>query len=248
MEQIHPFLYDMFYMNYKIKDDQKCVSICLDNFRKILTPINELFRIIILVDRECMNKTEIAFLNRFEKMKITFNELLNEEQLLITRGIINEINLEYYIDNFKKPKVKYNLKNLLINCEKEEIEGIIYNLDIEIKKKKNINNINAEEIKERLYNKIINLLPQDIIVILPETHIIRKIYYDKKYYNFKEYISDDENKCFKISIMYTFSSLSSVIRGSNNEMSFMISEIKNENQLKMKLKIRTKIMKKKIIL
>ena len=44
-------------------------------------------------------------------------------------------------------------------------------------------------------------------------------------------ISDDENKCFKISIMYTFSSLSSVIRGSNNEMSFMISEIKNENQL-----------------
>lgn len=31
--------------------------------------------------------------------------------------------------------------------------------------------------------------------------------------------------------MYTFSSLSSVIRGSNNEMSFMISEIKNENQL-----------------
>lgn len=77
---------------------------------------------------------------------------------------------------------KLNLKNLLINCEKEEIEGIIYNLDIEIKKKKNINNINAEEIKERLYNKIINLLPQDIIVILPETHIIRKIYYDKKYY------------------------------------------------------------------
>ena len=231
LEQIQPFLYDMFYMNYKIKDDQKCVSICLDNFRKILTPINELFRIIILVDRESMNKAEIAFLNRFEKMKITFNELLNEEQLLLTRGIINEINLEYYIDNFKKPKVKYNLKNLLINCEKEEIEGIIYNLDIEIKKKKNINNINAEEIKERLYNKIINLLPQDIIVILPETHIIRKIYYDKKYYNFKEYISDDENKCFKISIMYTFSSLSSVIRGSNNEMSFMISEIKNENQL-----------------
>ena len=229
LEQIQPFLYDMYYMNYKIKDNQKCTSICLDNFRKILTPINELFRIILLVDRDNMNKAETTLLNRFEKMKITFNELLNEEQLLLTKIIINEINLEYYINN---PKVKYNLKNLLINCEKEEIEGLIYNFDIEIKKKKNVNNINEEEIKEALYNKIINLLPQDIIVILPESHIIRKIYSDKKYYNFNEYISDYDNKSYKISIIYTFSSLSTVIHGSNNEMSFMISEIKNENQLK----------------
>ena len=120
---------------------------------------------------------------------------------------------------------------MLINCEKEEIEGLIYNLDIALKKKKNINNINEEEIKEILYNKIINLLPQDIITILPERHIIRKIYYDKKYSSFNEYISDEDNKCYKISIIYTFTSLSNVIIGSNNEMSFMVSEIKNENHL-----------------
>ena len=231
LDQIHAYLYDMYYMNYKIKDEQKCTNIFLDNFRKILTPINELFRIIILVDRDNMDKIEKPLLNRFEKMKITFNELLNKEQILLTKGIIDEINLEYYIDNFKKSIIKYNLKDLLINCETEEIEGLIYNLDIEIKKKKNIININEEEIKEKLYNKIINLLPQDIIVILPERHIIRKIYYDKKYYNFYEYISDEENKCYKISIIYTFSSLSTVINGSNNEMSFIVSEIKNEDQL-----------------
>ena len=231
LDQIHTFLYDMYYMNYKVKDEQKYTSIFLDNFRKISSPINELFRIIVLVDRENMNKIETALLNRLEKMKISFNELLNKEQIILTTGIIEQINLEYYIDNFKKPIIKYNLKDLLINCEKEEIEGLIYNLDIEIKKKKNIININEEEIKEKLYTKIINLLPQDIIVILPETHIIRKIYYDKKYYNFDEYISDDDNKCYKISIIYTFSSLSTIINGCNNEMSFMISEIKYENQL-----------------
>ena len=102
---------------------------------------------------------------------------------------------------------------------------------LNIKKKKNINNINEDELKEILYNKIINLLPQDIIIILPERHIIRKIYYNKKYCNFNEYIYDEDNKNYKISIIYTFTSLSTVIIGSNNETSFIVSEIKNENHL-----------------
>ena len=35
LDQIHSFLYDMFYMNYKIKDEQTCTSIYLDNFRNL---------------------------------------------------------------------------------------------------------------------------------------------------------------------------------------------------------------------
>lgn len=92
-------------------------------------------------------------------------------------------------------------------------------------------NINEEEIKEILYNKIINLLPQDIISILPENHILRKMYSDKKYCNFNDYIFDEDNKSYKISIIYTFTSFSNIIIGSNNKMSFIISKIKNENQL-----------------
>ena len=202
----------------------------MDNFRKIITHINDLFKIIIIVDRENMNEIDISLLNRLEKMKITIEKLLDDEQIVKIKRIIDEINLEYYIENFQKSAFKYNLKDLLINCGKEEIEGFIYNLDIMKKKTENMN-INEEEIKEKLYNKIINLLPQDIIAILPEKHIIRNIYSDKKYHNFKEYISDEDNINYKISIIYTFTSLSNVIFGSNNEMSFMVSEIKNENHL-----------------
>ena len=230
LNQIQPFLYALYNMNYIKKKKQKYTEIYLDSFRKIISHINDLFKIIIIVDRENMNEIDISLLNRLEKMKINFEKLLDDEQIVKTKRIIDEINLEYHIENFQKSAIKYNLKDLLINCGKEEIEGFIYNLDIMKKKTENMN-INEEEIKEKLYNKIINLLPQDIIAILPEKHIIRKIYSDKKYCNFNEYISDEDNINYKISIIYTFTSLSNVIIGSNNEMSFMVSEIKNENHL-----------------
>ena len=62
-----------------------------------------------------MNKIDIALLDRLEKMKVTFDKLLNDELIGKTKRIIEEINLEYYLDNLNKMEVKYNLKDLLIN-------------------------------------------------------------------------------------------------------------------------------------
>ena len=230
LNQIQSFLYNLYNMNFITKKKIKYSDIYLDNFRKIKTQINDLFKIIILVDIEDMDKIDESLLNRLEKIKISFDKLLDNEQIIKAKRIIDGINIEYLIDNFQKSDFKYNLKDLLINCGKEEIEGFIYNLDISLKKLENMN-INEEEIKENLFNKIVNLLPQDIIAILPEEHFFRNIYSDKKYCNFNEYISDDNNKNYKISIIYTFTNLSNVIIGSNNEMSFMVSEIKNESHL-----------------
>jgi len=232
LDQIQPFLFDLYDMNYIIKDEQKYFRICLNNCSEQLTPINDLFRIIILMDRKKNQEADMDFLNRLEKTKITFDKLLDDEESKLAKRINEELNLKYYIGQFQKTSIRYNLKNLLINCGKEETEGLIFNLCFEIKKKKNINNINEEEIKEILYSKIVNILPQDIICILPENHIIRKLYFDKQYYNFKEYITDKNYKNYKISIIYTFSSLANTIDGSNNEMEFMVSEIRNEKQLK----------------
>ena len=230
LNQIQPFLYDLYNMNYTIKDEQKYARICLDNFNEQLTPVNDLFRIIILVDRRFLNKVEIAFLNRLEKMKITFDKLLNEEQIKIKNNIMKEIDLNDSIENHQK-SIKYNLQNLLINCGKEEIEGLVYNLYIEMKRN-NITKIDEEEIQRRVFEKISNILPQDIISILPSNNIIKTNYNDKEYYNFKQYITDDEYKKYRISIIYTFSGLANIIDGCNNEMSFMVSEIRNENQLR----------------
>ena len=177
LNQIQPFLYDLYNMNYIIKDEQKFARICLDNFSEQLTPVNDAFRIIILVDRKFIDEVDIAFLNRLEKMKITFDQLLDNEQMILTRKIIIETNFKYHIEKYQR-QINYSLKDLLINCGKEEIEGLIYNYSI--KNRNNNNKIDEEIITERVYDKISNILPQDIICILPDNNVIKKAYYEKK--------------------------------------------------------------------
>ena len=134
-----------------------------------------------------------------------------------------------------------SLDNLLINCGVEEIQGLIYYFSIMLKKDGNLHNnndkmkdyIDQKQLGEKILDKIYKILPQDIILILPEKNIIKMKYFESKdIYNFKDYINVEENKKYKISIIYTFTSISSIVDGQNNQMSFMISEIKSENALK----------------
>ena len=183
---------------------------------------------IILMDKKFKNRVDFTFLNRFEKMKLTFDILLDNKQKYIANRILEEINFKHNIEKYQyQNNINFSLKDLLINCGKEEIEGMIYYLSIETK---NNNNLNIEEI---IYNKISNILPQDIICILPDNNIIKRAYNkNKKYYNLKEYINDYENKKYKISIIYTFNKITNIINGIKNDMSFMISEVKSDYQLK----------------
>ena len=229
LNQIHPFLYDLYNMNHIIKDEKKYSMVCLDNYNGQLMMVNNSFRIAILVDKKYIDEFDEEFLNRLEKMEITFDQLLDNEQTSLARKIIDEINFSYYLKE-SQSFINYEIDNLLINCGKEEIYGLIYYFSMEMKKNKN--KIDENDIKERIYYKIINMLPQDIITLLPDTHIIKKYYYEeKKYYNLKEYINDEENKKYKISIIYTFNNIANIFYGVNNEMRFMVSEIKTENQL-----------------
>ena len=231
LNQIHPFLYDLYSKNYIIKDCQNYARIFFNVFNEQLTPINDSFKIIIFADERFMNYADVPFLNKFEKIKINFDNLLNEQQLKIANEVINEIDLKNIINKYKK-SIKYNLKNLLINCGKQEIMGLVYNLYMNME----ANNIKDEnEIKIKVYEKISKILPQDIISILPSNNIIKQKYNDKKYCNLNQCIMDADNLTYRISIIYTFSEISDKINGCDGEYSFKISDIKNENQLKLKI-------------
>ena len=52
LNQLHPFLYDLYNMNYQIIDDKRFARICLDNFNEQLTLVNKNFKIIILEDKK----------------------------------------------------------------------------------------------------------------------------------------------------------------------------------------------------
>ena len=126
LDQIQPYLYDLYNKNYQIIDDQKYVRICLDNFSEQLTRVNESFRIIILVDKKFINSVDNAFLNRLEKIQIHFSDLLDENAKKILKEILEDIKIKDYI-NEENEKFNYDLNYLLINCGKEEIGGLVYN-------------------------------------------------------------------------------------------------------------------------
>ena len=224
LNQIQPFLYDLYNMNYIIKDEEKCVRICFDSFSESLTPVKDSFRIIILVDRKFINEIDFALLNRLEKMKISFEKLLDDNQKALAKKIIEDIDFKKHIE---AQKINYELKDLLINCGKEEIQGLIY-----YEMKKNNNKLDENKIKENIHNKIIKISSQDIISILPEGHKIKELYLnEKKYYNLKSYILDLKNGSWKITIIYTFDSMAVAINGVRKEMKFLISNIRKEDQL-----------------
>ena len=234
LDPIQPYLYDLYNMNYKIIDEKKYVRICLDNFSEDLTPVNDSFRVIILVDKRFVNSVDMAFLNRLEKMQINFRDLLDDGQKKLIETIMGNIRLKKEIKK-RQSKINYDLNNLLINCSEQEIGGLVYYFSIENKNKKASEN----DIIEKIYDKISNILPQDIITNLPEDNILKQRYYEKKRYtSFKDYIKDLESarqsqiNNYKISIIYTFSNISNIIEGADKTEQIMISEIRTEDKLK----------------
>ena len=116
----------------------------------------------------------MAFLNRLEKMKISFQDLLDKDKkknknlTKLIEIIDGEIKLKETIKK-EKSKFNYDLKNLLVNCNEQEVGGLVYYLYLKYANEREDNQKEIEEIiKEIVYTKISNLLPQDIAVILPE--------------------------------------------------------------------------------
>ena len=229
---------------YKLMGDQRFVRICLDNFSEQLTPVSESFKIIVLVDKKFVNKIDMAFLNRLEKMQISFQDLLDKDKeknknlTKLIEIIDGEIKLKETI-KIEKSKFNYDLKNLLVNCNEQEVGGLVYYLYLKYANEREDNQKEIEEkIKEIVYTKISNLLPQDIAVILPEGNPIKKKYFEKKkYYNFIQYKKDlDSNvqdlKNYKISIIYTFSDIAGNIKDFNDDNIIMIENISTEGNLK----------------
>ena len=168
------------------------------------------------------NINKDLFQNSFElsPLKDDFVQMKNYDEIKFN---IKENNYDDQIN--KKPTVYEDVNPQLNN-------NIINNENLNSYNNNKIDENKKREIREKVYNKISNILPQDIICILPDNNIIKETYNENKnYYNLKDYISDEENKKYKISIIYTFNNIANSISGINNEMKIMISDIKSENEL-----------------
>ena len=218
LEKIYSFFYDLFDMNFVVRDGKKYVHL-----KDELINVNDNFRCIIMMDKKYISEVENHFLSRFEKQKITFNKLLNTSQNNIFQIIIKDLNIKEIIEN---KNIYYKIKDLLMGLKKNYLKGLIYLYS-------NESNYNPNIIKVILFKNIYKLLPQDIIVNLPDKHKINAIYI--KYNNLLHYINnikESNEKRYKISIIYTFSNIYYCADGVDENNAIMISEITNEQQFK----------------
>ena len=158
LDSLYTSLYDLFNQNFVEINNKKYARIAVGSNINSSSEVNEQFRCIILVDQQNLQEQEIPFLNRFEKQILSFKFLMNKEYIAIANKIYTKCQNIIVYDKEKFKLFNYNINDLLINCDIEEICGIIYsNQD-----KKNI--IDYESL---LANKISVILPQDIILLLP---------------------------------------------------------------------------------
>ena len=212
LDMIYPSLYDLFNQNFTIIGDKKFARIAFE-YAKISSEVNDNFRVIIIVNNEKMKELKLdpPFLNRFEKHEYNYWKLLNEKDIEITKKIIDYIQLISSYNN--NTKLKLNLEKLLVNCNKNNIEGLIFNI------KNNLEKINnpieyEKKIVEGIFEKIVPTFCQDIIVSLLNSGLdkqyqeynllVLKIYQNSRCYNFKSFL---ENNKSKKSIIYTFSKI-----------------------------------------
>ena len=255
-ESIYTSLYDLFNQNLVKVRGKKYARIALGSKTNSFSEVNNNFRCIIIVEQDKLFEQEIPFLNRFEKQNISFEYLMNQDQINIANNIYKKCQSLIEFDKDKIKLINYNIKNLFINYNEEEILGNVYietqgNFDIDYK-----------IIEDKFIFKISKTLPQDIILVLlinkydlnndKENNEI-KIFYNKilDYYNknshnnIKSLLSHYENENNKI-IIYTFTRLIDSIKKEylssfniksigeinyNNIKQIRISSIQNELNL-----------------
>ena len=219
LESVYPSMYDLFNQNFTVLSNKNYARLAVGSSVNTFSFVNDKFRCIVSVDLNQINNEEVPFLNRFEKHIMSFEYLLSKEQIVECEKI--KSNLDELV-KFKEAEFKainYDLSKLLINCNIDEIEALMYKA---IKKGKK-----GEEISDYILGKIALTLPQDIIINMKCSGFKRKnlYYYEKlldlygkgEHTNFANYLKTiNRNK----NVVYTFSnSLENILN---------IHNIKNE--------------------
>ena len=152
---------------------------------------------------------------KLEKHVLSFKDLLTKEQAKLSKDILKM--LKSLIQSNDKKECKVDLSKQLININKDEIDGLIYNS----------NKTNLVEIKEEVFKKIVPNFSQDLIVFASNSIFKTKnpidfqniisIYNSSEHRSLFHYLEKMKNQK---NIIYTFSHiLDSLMKG---------LEVKNE--------------------
>ena len=213
LDIIYPSLYDLFNQNFSEFNGNKYARISFSS-NQSTSLINNKFKVIILIDGQNIENEDNAFLNRFEKHIISFENLLSPEKMNLVKYINSNILDLIKCETNDGKNIKVNLKNQLICCEQEIIENLVYDII------KNDNNISDNKIISEIFKLISPTFSQDIISCMSingfnerqkelakEIENQHKITYKK---NLIEYLNGISKDNFR-HIIYTFSNVTEPI-------------------------------------
>ena len=224
------------------KEGKNFARISVGKSREQLIEVNENFKVILLFDKEDVKHILPPVANRFEKIDIEFSNLLTKDEKDQANSINKNINRLTEIKLGENKNLNYDLNNLIVNLDKEEIQSMIYYC------KEN----KIEDHKNYIYEKIVPTLPQDstgglifdgLIDKNEEIKIIENKYNEiEKPKNINEFLEKNINSKdkFKFNIIYTFSDLSGqfdIKDEINNKIDVVMEySIKSESNLEIILK------------
>ena len=232
LDVVYPSLYDLFNQNFTNCGDKKFARIAFE-YAKVSSQVNKDFHAVVIVNKNQIEqlKMDPPFLNRFEKHIINFNMLLGDKDIDIAKKIYDFIKL---ISSFNEDKkLKIDLDKLLVNCERHNIEGLIFKIKndyIKGKSEEEIKKLEGEPeyedfiIKES-FKKITPTFCQDIIASMKYSNLYQKdnelyqiilnYYKESNKINFMEFFKNIESRK---NIIFTFSKITENLFENNQEI------------------------------
>ena len=226
LETVYPNMYDLFNQNFTVISNKNYSRLAVGSNTNTFAYVDKDFRCIVNVETSKLDQEEAPFLNRFEKHIMSFEYMMDEGLIREAEKIKNTID-GFFNCNKAFKAINYDLKKLMINCNKEEIQALVYNA--------NKNGIKKENISDYVLEKISMTLPQDILVNLKisgqkQTKNLKKIldfYYKGEHSNFHKFL--EKTKSLK-NIVYTFTGyLEDFIEESDKINNSLVGEIKKNN-------------------
>ena len=237
LEPVYPALYDLFNQNFINVSKKNYARIAIGSSSNTLSLVNDNFKCIVLVDQNTIEKEEPPFLNRFEKHIISFEYLLPVEESNAVEEIYKMIQDLVKIDlpEDDKFEISYDMTKLLVNCDKEEIQGIVYR---KFREYQNLGKkLNPQDIQDLVLEKISLTLPQDIIVLMKYSGFEQKYNkISKKIIDF--YQKGEHNNLYRFistmkkekNVVYTFTSIDEPILNINDNFhTEMFGDINKDN-------------------
>ena len=256
LESVYPALYDLFNQNFTVVSEKNYARIAIGSSNNTFSLVNDDFKCIVLVDQNVIDTEEPPFLNRFEKHVISFEYLLTVEMSKEAETIYKLIQdlVKFHLPEDDKFHLSYEINKLLVNCDKEEIQGIIYSKFREFQMKGQ--QLQTQDLQDYVLEKISLTLPQDIILFIKYSG------FEQKYTNnitnkiIKYYNQGEHNNLYRFiqtmekpkNVVYTFTSIDEPLLSNiqeaesfdtkmfgkitkNNIYDILISSLSAENEL-----------------